>query len=308
MTVISLALVPIFFIILLGYGFKHIGFPGDEFWPLLEKVTYFVLFPALLVNNLVTAPLHQLAVAPLATVLISTILLVSAFLVFIRRWLPVDGPEFTSIFQGSVRFNSYVGMAVIVALKIPSGLTLSTVALASMIPLINVLCVIILAHYAIGSTTSSRWQNMRAALVRNPLILACVTGILINWAHISVPGTLQQFLELLGRAALPMGLLTVGAGLCLNALRRGTFSLLLSMVLKLLIFPLLAWLVCQWFAVDRQATLIAVLFTAVPTATSSYILARQMGGDHILMANIVTLQTIAAAVTLPVVLSIFFSR
>jgi hypothetical protein len=301
MTTVSLALVPIFLIILLGYSFKQLGFPGNEFWPPLEKVTYFVLFPCLLINNLTTTPLHHLKIAPLVTALISSILLVAGLLVMVRPWLPVGGPEFTSIFQGSVRFNSYVGIAVVVALKIPSGLTLTAVALAAMIPVINLLCVVILAHHA--SSGPTRWQNIVQALIRNPLILACVIGIFVNWTGFRLPVMLQQTLEIIGRAALPFGLLAVGAGLCFNAMTNGVRSLLISIVIKLLLFPLLTWLMCHIFQLDAQATMIAVLFTAVPTATSSYILARQMGGDYTLMANIITLQTVMAAVTLPLVVT-----
>lgn len=302
MFTISVALFPVFLIILLGYGFVRTDFPGQAFWPLLEKMTYFVLFPILLVHHLSTAPLRSLAIAPMSSALITALLLLSIFLIGVRPWFSIEGPTFTSIFQGSIRFNGYVGLAIAVSLNPHSGLTLGALALGALVPLINVLCVVVLAHYA--THEPPHWRSILRALGRNPLILGCLMGIFLNWSRWPVPGILQQTLEILGRAALPLGLLTVGAGLHFSHLRRNIFSLLTSITMKLILLPLLTWLTCHVFQVNPQAMTIAILFTALPTATSSYILARQMGGDYTLMASIITLQTILAMVTLPLMLTL----
>ncbi len=302
MTTVSLALVPIFLIILVGYLFQYRNFPGQVFWPLMEKVIYFVLFPCLLFHSLSTAPLRELTIAPLASVLVTTILLATGLLILLRPWLPVSGPEFTSIFQGSIRFNGFVGIAVATTLEIPSGLALSALAFATLIPLINVLCVIVLTHYTTHDST--RWSTIGAALLRNPLIIACLLGIVLNGLNLQLPSQLQQTIEILGRAALPFGLLVVGAGLDFSAMKTSVLSVVISVVFRLLLFPVMTWLICQFWELETAATQIAVLFTAIPTATSSYILARQLGGDYRLMASIITLQTIVAAVTLPLVLTI----
>lgn len=301
MSTISTALFPVFLIILLGYSFVRTDFPGQAFWPLLEKMTYFVLFPVLLVHHLSTAPLRSLAIAPMAGALISALLVMSIFLIGVRSWFPIDGPTFTSLFQGSIRFNGYVGLAIAVSLNPQSGLTLGALALGAMVPLINVLCVVVLAHYA--AHEPPHWRSILLALGRNPLILGCLIGIFLNWSRCPVPSILQQAMEILGRAALPFGLLAVGAGLHFSHFRKNMWSLLTSVTMKLILLPILTWLTCRVFQVHPQAMTIAILFTALPTATSSYILARQMGGDYTLMASIITLQTILAMVTLPLMLT-----
>ena len=302
MFTISVALFPVFLIILLGYGFVRLDFPGPAFWPLLEKMIYFVLFPILLVHSLSTAPLRSLAIAPMAGALISAVLLVSIFLVMIRPWLPIEGPTFTSLFQGSIRFNGYVGLAIAASLNPQSGLALGALALGAMVILINVLCVVILAHYTTHEPL--RWGRIFLALARNPLILGCLIGIFLNWSRWSVPSVLQHTIDILGRAALPFGLLAVGAGLCFSHVKNNLLSLVVSVIVKLIGLPMLTWLTCHLFHVNVQATTIAILFTALPTATSSYILARQMGGDYTLMASIITLQTVLALVTLPLMLTL----
>ncbi len=297
------ALTPVFLIILLGYVFKRLQFPGDAFWPLMEKVTYFVLFPALLIDNLISAsPLQNLTVLSMGLALLSTVLLMSGLLIISQPWLPVSGPTFTSIFQGAIRFNGYIGIAIALALHGAPGVTLSALAIAAMVPVINVLCVTVLAHYA--SHERMRWQAILQALTRNPLILGCLTGIILNLTQIPIPHALRETTDILGRAALPFGLLAIGAGLQFRLVSEDHWGLLISSAVKLLIFPILVKLFCQFWQLDPQTTHVAVIFAAVPTASSGYILARQMGGNASLMANIITAQTLLAMLTLPIALTL----
>ncbi len=260
-----------------------------------------MLFPALLVVNLARAPLGGQPLAQLALALTGAVLLMSLLLLVARRWLGLSAPGFTSLFQGGIRFNTYLGIAVAVALWGAPGLTLAAITAAILIPFINVLCVTVLTRWgAHGRRTG--WLPTLWGIARNPLVLACVSGAVINLAGLGLPGPVAGVLDILGRAALPLGLLAVGAGLNIRALRASGAAVLASCVVKLVAMPALMWSTCALVGLPPLSTAVAVLFAALPGATSAYILARQLGGDHEMMAAMITLQTALSAVSLPVVL------
>jgi malonate transporter and related proteins len=292
------ALGPIFALILLGLGLRRGGFPGDGFWPAAERITYFVLFPALLVHRLALARLGDYAVGPVAVIIVAQLLAMTALVYALRPWLRVDGPAFTSVYQGAIRFNTYVGLAVALAVFHTEGGTVAALIMAIMIPLINVLCVLVLNLHAGGSATVA---GVARGLITNPLLLACLTGIGLNLSGIGLPWGSAAMLDLLARAALPLGLLAVGASLRLEGLRRPDL-LATASALKLLVLPALVAVLCWIVRPGALETAILVTFAALPGAPTAYILARQLGGDTSLIATIVTVEIAAAMVTLPLVL------
>lgn len=295
------ALLPVFAIIALGYTMRRLDFPGQGFWAPAERLTYFVLFPALLVNNLAHAEFGDLPAAPMALAIGTAFTALSLGLILLRRRFPVDGPGFTSVFQGAVRMNTYVGLAGAVALGGQVGLTLAAVAIAVIVPVVNLFSVSVLCRYA--GDHPATLGRVAGELARNPLLLACVMGLGLNVAGWGVPWGGGAVLSLLGRAALTIGLLAAGAGLQLGRIGRSRGVILATASLKLMILPLLTALACRVLGVDGLPTTVAVLFSALPGAPSSYILARQMGGDAPLMASIITVETALACATLPAVLS-----
>ena len=292
------ALGPIFAMILLGAGLRWLRFPGDSFWPMAERFTYFLLFPALLVRELALARLADYAVKPVALVIVLLLSGMTAAVYALRPWLRVEGPAFTSVYQGVIRFNTYVGLAVVLAVFHAEGGTVAALVMAIMIPLINVLCVLVLTAHAGGQATVG---GLFQGLITNPLIVACLVGIVLNGTGIGLPLGSAAVLDILARAALPLGLLAVGAGLRLDALTRPGL-LVGTSGLKLLIMPALAGLLCRLVNTGRLETAVLVTFAALPSASAAYILARQMGGDGPLIAAILTVETVLALVTLPLVL------
>ncbi len=292
------ALGPIFALILLGLGLRRLGFPGDGFWPAAERLTYFLLFPALLVNRLAQARLEEYAVGPVAVVVVALLLGMTALVYALRPWLGVDGPAFSSAYQGAIRFNTYVGLAVALAMFHAEGGTVAALVMALMIPPINVLCVLVLSAHAgrAASTTS-----VLRGLISNPLILGCLVGIGLNLSGIGLPWGSAAVLDILARAALPLGLLAVGAGLRLAALNRPGLLVAVG-ALKLLALPALAAMLCWLVQPGRLETAVLLTFAALPGSSTAYILARQLGGDAPLMAAIVTVETGLALATLPLVL------
>jgi malonate transporter and related proteins len=295
-------LLPIFFLIALGYGLKRGNFPKEPFWSSLEQLAYYVLFPALLMTSLTATPLRSLTVLPMVSALISGVFVITFFLLLLRPFLPISGASFTSAFQGSLRFNAFIGLAILNAVNHKAGIALAALAMAVLVPLLNILSVLILTIFAGQQQISGK--QIFSSLLKNPLIITCVIGITINLLEIKIPLPIHNTLILLEKSSLPLGLLAVGAGLQLSAIKDGLIGIFLATSVKLALFPATVWFFCQWFGADASATLVAVLFTSLPTAASSFILARQMGGDAVLMANILTVQTAAAMGSLPFLLSL----
>ncbi len=292
-------LLPIFAVILLGCVFKRTGFLDQHFWRQAERVTYYVFFPCLLIGNLSTARFTDYAVLPMGGAIVTGLLSISGIALFVRSWLPLDGPAFSSLFQGAVRINTYVGIAGAAALAGSEGVTLSAIAIIAIVPLVNVLCVSVVSYLGRGDGQAGVWSTVYS-LLKNPLIISCVVGIALNTSKASLPPSVFEVVHVLGRAALPLGLLAVGAGLSFFHLRTNVLALCCSSLFKLMLLPLVTALACALYNVPEPARIIAVLFTSLPTATSSYILARQLGGDDGLMAAIITIQTLLAMGTLPV--------
>lgn len=304
-----LALVPIFLLIVLGFVLKLTRFVPDAFWPPAEKITYFITFPALLLTSTARAPLDALAWGPLAAVSALAILVVFGGMIALRRRLAVPAPGFTSMVQGAIRPNTYIGLAAAAALFGETGVALTAVCIASVVPLVNVLAVATLVRCVGGGADGAGASAVRGiartlwGIVSNPLILACAAGIGLNLSGIGLPQVVvAPFLEILGRAALPVGLLAVGAGLALQSLRGSGLAVMVANAAKLLGVPLAAAVLALAAGLDGPAAAVAVLYAGLPCSASSYVLARRMGGDAPMMATIITVQTLLAAGTLPVIL------
>jgi malonate transporter len=297
------ALLPVFALIALGFVLRAAVFRSDAFWEPVEKLTYYVLFPALLIVSMAQARVSGPVIVPLAAVLGAVMVALFAQLaIVLRPLLRLQGPAFSAVVQGSVRFNTYVGLAAAAALHGRAGTALLAIVLALLIPLSNVLSVIALTRH--GAEGSPSWRGTLVEIATNPLIIASAIGLALSLTDTPLPPFATPVLDSLGRASLALGLLAVGAGLRLGSLAAGGLALAVSTLLKLIVSPVLAWLGCRALDLDPLATAVAVLFAALPPAPSAYILTRRLGGDHALMANIITVHTILAAITLPLALSL----
>lgn len=301
MSIVVAALVPIFALIVVGALFARSDFPGGAFWPLAARLTYFAFLPALLTRELATARLEGMAILPTGTALAGAVLALTLCLLLLRARLCLDNRTFTSVYQGSVRPNTYVGLAAAPALAGDAGGPLAALAIAALIPLVNLLSVMLLTRYGAGEP---RRRDTLRSLLTNPLLLACLLGLALNWSGVGLPFGASRTLDVFSRAALPLGLLTVGAGLDLRAVRASTYPIVLASGLKLLALPAIAAAGCDLLGVGGAARTVAVLFAALPCSPSSYTLAQQLGGDEKLMARILTMQTPLAALTMPVALTL----
>jgi hypothetical protein len=300
---IVLAILPIFILIFLGTGLRRSGVLGEGFWRGAERLVYFVLFPPLLFTTLAGADFTALAAGELALAMVAGAGALMVLLSASRPLLGIDGPAFTSLAQGALRQNTYIGFSAAFALYGTDGLAAAAIWVAAVTPIVNVYCIGLLMRHGTAAEPGARAVTL--AVLKNPIILASVAGAGVNLAGLALPSVADEVLAILARGALPLGLLAVGAGLDFAAVRKGGRALPLAVVAKLAVLPLFVLVSLQAFAVTGLGATVALLIAGLPTAPTSYILARQLGGDARLLAGIITVQTACAMVTLPLVLTLF---
>lgn len=291
---------PIALIILLGYLLNRYRLAGPEIWSAIEHVCFYILFPFLIVRTLASANLADLPIADYALVLLGAgagmaLLLLAARPLLVRSGM--SGPTFTSLFQGATRFHGFMALAVVGALYGAPGLALSALAISILVPILNVVAVIVLSVWGDGAEGMST-RIILSRLARNPLIFACLAGLALNLS--GLPPFIFSAIEIIGDGGLGLAMMAVGAGLQIERVAQTKWLLIVGVMIRLIGMPLLVILLCWLVGLEGLPRTIAIITGAVPTASTAYVMARKMGGDAQLMANIVTFQVVAAAVTLPV--------
>lgn len=294
-------LVPVFLLIALGAAVTHWRLLTREGWAGVETLAYHVLIPAFMIATLARADLGGAVIAASGIVLAGCVLVMAALLTVLQPLLArawgLSGPAYTSLFQGACRWNSFAALAIAGTLYGVIGATVAAMAVIAMVALLNFLCVAVLVKHASGrAMTPGRFV---VTLIANPFIWGAIVGIALNLLAIPLPNFATTTLDMMARATLAITLIMVGGGLDLATVSKVDRPIALAVVLKLLVMPALALAGAWAFGVSGAALGAIVLCAAVPTASASYVLARQMGGDAELMARIITVQTLASMVSLP---------
>jgi malonate transporter and related proteins len=300
------ALLPVFLAILAGCLLRYTLLPDEAHWVGLERLTYYVLTPALIIEALATADLGRIPALGVGAALFIATIIMSALLIvgqpMLMQRLRINGPSFTSVFQGATRWNSMVAIAVAGSLYGDIGIALIAVAMVAMIPILNIVNVWILARNATAMPLALK--DLAKAIAGNPMIWSCAAGGALCVLQLPIPQPVHGFADMLGRAAIALGLLTAGSGLEIHELYRPRPAALVTTALKLALMPAFAIAFGLAFRLSGASLAVVAAAAAVPTASNAYVLARQMGGDAPLVAQILTLQTIVAVVTMPLILSL----
>lgn len=291
-----LMLLPDFVLIALGYLICRHTPLNRPVWDGIERLVYYVLFPALLFNAIVRNPLQVTTALPLVTcgwVIVGTgIVLAYAA----RHFRGVDPLLHASGAQTAFRFNSYVALALAERLAGATGLAWMALLVSVCVPLCNVAAVWPLARHG--------GHGYLRELARNPLILATVAGLVGNLTGLQLPELVSLTLLRVGGAALPLGLMAVGAGLQMGALKQAPLLAASFMAIRHAVLPLVALaLVLAWNLPAAQAAVV-MAFAAMPTASSAYVLATRMGGHGAYVAGLVTVSTLLAMPGLPLALAL----
>lgn len=290
------AFVPAFGLLALGAVLKRVLLPDDTVWAGMERLIYWLLLPALIVAalaqvNLATLPLGRIVLAIWGALGLGTVLAL-----LLSRGLRQDHGAMTSILMGGIRFNNLIGFAVAGALFGQEGIVMAAVATGVIVPFVQFVTT---AAFAMGGRGGAfRPLAVGRQIALNPLIIACAIGFAIA-ALGGLPPGIGPTVQALGRASVALGLLCVGAALTAESFSDRPVLQFLTGFQKLVIMPALTLALCRAFGLEGLTVTIAVMFMALPTAATSYVMSRAMGGDARLMAAITTTEHVAAVVTLP---------
>lgn len=291
------AFVPAFALLALGALLKRRLLRDDAVWAGMERLIYWVLLPSLIVGalaplDLATLPLGRIAVA--IWLALGTGTLVS---ILLARVMGHGHAAMTSVVQGGIRFNNLMGFAIAGALFGAEGNGFGAVATGVIVPFVQVVVTLL---FAFGTDRGPpKPTTVIRNLLLNPLLLAVGIGFGIA-ALGGLPPGLAPTVQSLGRASVAIGLLCVGAALSLDSFTDRIGTQAATGFIKLIVMPAMTWGLCLLLGVPPLLTAVAVIFMALPTAATSYVMARALGGDAPLMAAITTTEHIAAVVTLPV--------
>jgi predicted permease len=292
----ALLLVPDFSLILIGWLLVRYSPFDRAFWSGVERLVYFVLFPALLLQSTNSAVFDFSSTSAMLGLALGVMAfgMVAGYAV---KWvLHPDAVDFASGLQTAFRFNSYIGLALASRIGGSEGLAMMAVIVGCTVPLCNVAAVWALARH--GETRL--WRE----LVRNPLILATAGGLLTNLLGLHAPEVLAMTLNRLGSASTALGLMTVGAGLQMSGATGTVGPVAWWSGVKLLAMPCVAWLAGRLLPLTELQYQIVVLYASLPTASSAYILAARMGGNGPMVAATISVMTVAAIITTPIWLAL----
>ena len=290
------ALVPVILIVALGQLLARRGLVPGEAFRALDRLSFLVLLPALIIRALANADFDGAPWVMIAALMAAQVVM-GAFGLTARFWPGMSAPAVGTIIQSNVRWNTIIGLSLGGLLFGDEGLALVSLAAAAMIPVANVISVYALVSHA--ERPPGETPKPLLALTRNPLIWACLIGIGLASFHVRLPLIADETLKMLANAAIALGLLSAGAGVDLGALKRAGLRTFTWSFVRLIGLPAATLVIGLAIGLSGLPLAIALICAATPTAPNSYVLARELGGDTTLAANFIAAQTLLAALTLP---------
>jgi len=293
-------LFPDFSLILCGYFLCRFTGLNRSVWQQAESLAYYFLFPVLLFYSIAKSPLDIQTTSSFLLAGVSMGLAGIALSYSLPYWpwmgSKINRRDHAASAQIGFRFNSYIGLALVERLCGAEGLLLISVLIGFCVPMFNVGAVWPMARH--GDSGFGR------EIVRNPLILATTSGLAFNLLGFGIPAILDPSLSKIGAASLALGLMSAGAGMEIKALNQGKLLGSLVLTLKHLLLPCMAWSLAQIFELSELQTTVLLIFSALPTASTCYVLAARMGYNASLVAGLVTLSTLLGMLSLPFALGV----
>ena len=291
-----LLLVPDFVLIGLGFVICRLTSLGRPVWDGAERLVYFLLFPVLLFDSIRKSPLQPAQTLGLVAAGLGTAVVGIGVALAIGRWPGVDQRLHASGAQIAYRFNSFIALAVSARMQGSAGLAWMALLIALSVPLCNIAAVWPMARHG--------GQPFLRELARNPLIIGTACGLLAHGVGLQLPDAVDTVLRRIGGAAVPIGLMAVGAGLAFGRLRAAPGLAAALLVIRHALLPVVAiGLVLALGLAPAQAGIV-VLYASLPTASSAYVLAIRMGGDGGFVAGLVTVSTLLGMISIPLWLSV----
>jgi predicted permease len=303
MNLVLSSLFPVFSLLFVGYLLRRFGLTNDIFLKTSDKLIYFIFFPLLLFWKIGAAPTGSLLNWDLclgALIAIALVYIISAVALKIFRVSDFKAGSFS---QSCYRFNTYIGMAIIFYALGEGGIKHFGILIGFVIPFINLLAVPTLIWYSGKQLT--RQAGLKVffkEIVTNPLILACLAGLLYSRTIQVFPQFVDNTFRLSSAVALPLALISIGGALTLQSLR-GNFSIsLVAAVIKLTILPCVGYLLLKTLHVTGMPFKVGMIFFALPTSAAIYILSSQLNSDTELASASVVVSTLFSFISLTSVL------
>jgi malonate transporter and related proteins len=290
------AFVPVFGLLALGTLLRARLLQDDRIWAGIEKLIFWVLLPCLIISALASVNLSALPIGQMVGTIWGALWAGTGLSWLLARRLGHAHAAMTSVVQGGIRFNNLIGFALAGALWGAPGTAMAALATGIIVPMVQVITTLV---FALGRGSAVHPLRLLRQIGLNPLLLGCAAGFLVSLAGGLPPG-LAPTVRALGQATVALGLLCVGAALSFATLRDRPGTQAWTAAVKLLAVPAITLALARLLGLDGLAAATAVLLMALPTAATSYVMARAMGGDAPLMAAITTSEHALALVTLPV--------
>ncbi|NOL48789.1 AEC family transporter [Pelistega europaea] len=284
-------------LILIGWLLHNKWHFSGEFFTGLEKLVYFLLFPALMIRSLTLSPI---SLSSAGNLLIISFLLSFAGLWMgsqVKRFFPVEAKSLASSIQCAYRFNTFMGLSLASAIAGKESFLVMTVLVGFCVPIMNVLAVNTLAKHQNNS-------NVLLEILKNPLVISTFIGLTLNFSGWSIPDPFAGTLEKLSQGTISLGLMCVGAALMLRSGAQNIQLLSWIVCVRLLVMPIVGIVLALLFQLSAVSAQTLVLFTSLPTASAAYILAVRMGGDGRTVASIISVGTMFAMLTMPMWMSL----
>ena len=288
-------------IALIGLGFYlfQSRMLNAEFWNGAEKLNYYILFPSLLFSSLAHANINMGHIDSILMVIfiVMAIVLGSVYTFALFKKIPVA--ETGVYVQSLIRFNTYIGLSIATTLNNPEIKSILVNILAIAIPFVNVISIL-----SLTPKNQLKIKNIFLSLIKNPLISSCLLGITFNLCNIPIWNGFTGLLNAFSSSSLMLGLLCVGTAIQLKGMKKYLAQSIIISALRLLLIPFIAWLSIHFFDLNHEAIVAIMIFFAIPTASSAYILTKLLKGNYQLMASVISLQTILSVFSLAIILSL----
>lgn len=286
-------------LIVLGFYLKRTKVLELNFWDGAEKLNYYILFPSLLFLSLAKA---NTQISQMSTVLgiIFVLMFLLTTTVYLVAWIRHTPVARIGVYvQSLLRFNTYIGLSIATTLNNPEVKSLLINILAIAIPVVNVISIL-----SLTPRQQLNLKNIFISLIKNPLISSCLLGMTVNYLDIPIWSGFESVLNIFSSSSLMLGLLCVGAAIQIREIRQHLVRALNMSVLRLVVLPTLVFAITYAMGLGHAETMALLIFFAIPTASSAYVLTKILRGDHSLMAGVIGLQTALSAITLPLLLSL----
>jgi hypothetical protein len=293
------AIFPVFALLFLGTALKQTGITNEIFLKTSDKLVYYIFFPVMLFWKIGSASPDQAADFDLCSAAILAVGLTYLLSLFAIRLFHIPPFQAGSFSQACYRFNTYIGMAIVMNTYDEEGVRLFGILIGFAIPVINLLAVSTLIWFSGKKEHPGQTiKSLLMALISNPLILGCAAGLLFSRAGFSFPGVLENTFSLMTAVTMPLALISIGGSLTLAGLKNDTRVAILSCVLKLFVLPVLGYLMLRLFSIDGLAFRIGMIFFALPTSTAIYVLCARMDSDTKLASAAILLSTLLSIFSL----------